>query len=552
MRGQSVGSTPKDSDHDRLLQHAVGKCPVVDLKIGGVIVSCLLDTGSQVSTITEHFFKEHLAGEVDDMLSTSSWLKITAANGLDIPYLGYLELTVETMGITLPECGFLVVRDAQSSSAVPALMGMNIIGRCRQLVHAEFDTTLGGELQSDWREVFQQMQSVSRHEKRFVARVAGKETVYIPASSVSTLMVRGIRSSLPEGSKLLLEPGNSPLPGGLIVVPSLVSTVKPLFPVQVVNLSTEEVWLQPRTRLGTLCPVESLSPTEGCEVKFLRIAAGVEEITVNTEERPVLANTLTDFLNKLQLGGTAEQQDELKALLLRYVDAFALDDEELGFSDKVQHEINLVDDVPVSQPYRRIPPTQYGEAREHITKLLKKRIIKPSNSAYASPIVLVRKTDGSLRLCVDYRKLNSKTKRDVFPLPRIDESFDALQGAKFFSTIDLASGYHQVAVREQDQPKTAFTTPFGIFEYSRMPFGVCNGPSTFQRLMQSTMGDLIFQIMLVYLDDILVYSSTFHEHLQRLDVVFSRLKEMGLKVKLEKCRFLQEEVKFLGHQISAR
>ncbi len=114
---------------------------------------------------------------------------------------------------------------------------------------------------------------------------------------------------------------------------------------------------------------------------------------------------------------------------------FTLDDEELGFTDRVQHEISLVDDVPISQPYRRIPPTQYSEVREHITKLQKKGVIKPSNSAYASPIVLVRKTDGSLRLCVDYRKFNSKTKRDAFPLPRIDESFDALQGAKFFSTI---------------------------------------------------------------------------------------------------------------------
>lgn len=176
MRGQTIGSIHSNSNQNRLLQNAVGTCPVVDLKICGVSVSCLLDTGSQVSSISEHFFKEHLAGEAEDMLSTSGWLKITAGNGLDIPHLGYLELPVETMGIALSECGFLVVRDTQSSSAVPALIGMNIIGICRQLVHAEFDTTLGGELQSDWREVFQQVQSASRLEKRSVARVAGKET----------------------------------------------------------------------------------------------------------------------------------------------------------------------------------------------------------------------------------------------------------------------------------------------------------------------------------------------------------------------------------------
>lgn len=136
------------------------------------------------------------------------------------------------------------------------------------------------------------------------------------------------------------------------------------------------------------------------------------------------------------------------------------------------------------------------------------------------------------------------------PFLSIDESFDTLQGAEFFSSIDLASEYHQVAMCEQDQLKTAFTTPFGIFEYSRMLFGVRNGPSTFQRLMQAAMGDLIFQIILVYLDDILVYSPTFQKHLQRLEMVLSRLKETGLKVKLEKCHFLQQEVRFLGHQIS--
>ncbi|XP_073669344.1 uncharacterized protein [Paramisgurnus dabryanus] len=337
------------------------------------------------------------------MLSTSGWLRITAANGLGIPYLGYLELPVETMGITLPECGFLVVRDVQNSSAVPALIGMNIISRCRQLVHAEFDTTLGGELESDWREVFQHMQSVSQTKKQVVAHIAGKETVHIPAWSVSTLMVWGKGNRCLEGSSdLLLEPGKFPLPQGLIVVPSLVSTSAPLFPVRVVNLSTEDIWLQPRTRLGILSPVESLCSGEGCEVKFKRVAAGVEEITVSTEESQVGAEGLPDLLTELSLGGTAERQAELKELLLRYVNVFAVSDEELGFSDKVQHKIHLVDDVPITQPYRRIPPTQYGEVREHITKLLQKGVIKPSSRPYASPIVLVRKTDGNLRLCVDY------------------------------------------------------------------------------------------------------------------------------------------------------
>ena len=136
IRGQNAGSKISPS-HDQLLQRAVGTCPMVEIRVGGVSVPCLLDTGSQVSTITEEFFRKHLGGEDEDMLSTSGWLKLTAANGLDIPYLGYLELEVETMGMTIPDCGFLVVKDPHSSQlSVPGIIGMNIISQCRQLVQA--------------------------------------------------------------------------------------------------------------------------------------------------------------------------------------------------------------------------------------------------------------------------------------------------------------------------------------------------------------------------------------------------------------------------------
>lgn len=259
-----------------------------------------------------------------------------------------------------------------------------------------------------------------------------------------------------------------------------------------------------------------------------------------------------DLLNRLRVGGTPEQQARLGALLRQFVDVFAVRDEDLGYTDRVKHEIPLIDDKPISQPYRRIPPTQFEEVREHISGLLRKGVIHESSSSYASPVVLVRKADKSLRLCVDYRRLNSKTKRDAFPLPRIDESLDALGGAQMFSTIDLASGYHQVAVDEKDRPKTAFITPFGLYEFRRMPFRLCNAPATFQRLMQAVMSDLVFQIVLIYLDDLLVYSSTFDEHLARLETVFKRLRETGLKIKVEKCHFLQPEVRFLGHQVSAQ
>lgn len=264
--------------------------------------------------------------------------------------------------------------------------------------------------------------------------------------------------------------------------------------------------------MGFLTHVDNVKSDEVCEVQFKRISADTEEVSV--DKHPAMSTDTQSILDQLSVGGNTEQHTQLALLLEKYSFVFATEDEDLGYTDKVQHEIHLTDDMPVTQPYRRIPPTQYSEVREHIGKLLKKRVIRESTSAYALPIVLVWKADGTW-LCVDFRRLNSKTRRDAFPLPRIDESFDALRGAKFFSTIDLASGYHQVAMHERDRSKTAFTTPFGLYEYVRMPFGVCNGPVTFQRLMQVTMSDLIFQILLVYLDDILFFSETFEQHLEQ-------------------------------------
>lgn len=216
----------------------------------------------------------------------------------------------------------------------------------------------------------------------------------------------------------------------------------------------------------------------------------------------------------------------------------------------MSHDIPLLDETPVKQRYRRIPPSDYEAVKTHINQLLQTQVIRESCSPYASPIVLVKKKDGSLRMCVDYRQLNARTRKDAFPLPRIEETLDMLSGARWFSTMDLASGYNQVPVTEADRAKTAFCTPFGLFEWNRMPFGLCNAPSTFQRLMQRMFGDEQCQSVLLYLDDIVVFSSTVEQHLKRLEMVLMRLLNEGLKAKLEKCAFFRPEVRYLGHVIS--
>lgn len=182
--------------------------------------------------------------------------------------------------------------------------------------------------------------------------------------------------------------------------------------------------------------------------------------------------------------------------------------------------------------------------------MLESGVCSPSNSPWASPIVLVPKKDGSIRFCIDYRKLNSLTVRDVNPLPRIDDCLAALGGNKYFSTLDLVSGYWQINMAEEDKEKTAFITPSGLYEFNVLPFGLTNAPATFQRYMDTVLAGLKWQCLLVYLDDICVYSNTFEKHLTALELVFVRLDTYQLRLKASKCNLFQEQFLYLGHIVT--
>ncbi len=210
---------------------------------------------------------------------------------------------------------------------------------------------------------------------------------------------------------------------------------------------------------------------------------------------------------------------------MKWKDIFSLHDLDLGCTSLVKHSIQLTSKVPFKQRPPRIPAAMLEEVKRHLRELEQLRVIERSSSLYASNVVLVRKKDGSLRFCVDLRRLNSLTVRDAYPLRRIDESLDALCRSQWFSVLDLKSGYYQVELEQEDRGKTAFTVPgLGLWQFVRMPFGLTNAPATFQRLMESCMADLYLTYCLLYLDDIIVFSRTFDEHLDRLDAVFKCLR----------------------------
>ena len=344
-------------------------------------------------------------------------------------------------------------------------------------------------------------------------------------------------------STAVLEPSQNLISSGLMAIPSFLDIQSGRVQLPVLNCTDEVVTLSPRTVLG-----EAVFAEPHVEVDFVGATVGAvqaEETSVKSADRVDLS--LFKFLDDLP----PERRVSIEKLIRENADAFAWSELDLGFTDMVKHRIILDTDVPISQPSRRIPPQVLSDVKEHLEQLLAKEIIRPSSSPYASPIVVVRKKNGEIRLCCDFRPINLRTRRDSFPLPRIEESLDALGGATVFSTLDLASGYHQVAMEEDDIPKTAFTCPFGLFEWLRMPFGLCNAPSTFQRLMQKAMSGFLFEILLVYIDDLLVYSKDWDTHLEDLQKVLTRLKEIGVKLKPSKCQMGQPEVAFLGHRVSA-
>ena len=244
------------------------------------------------------------------------------------------------------------------------------------------------------------------------------------------------------------------------------------------------------------------------------------------------------------------QRTELDTLIEENEHLFAKDIYDLGKTDVYEHTIPTGDNHPKKQRLRTYSPEQNEFIQEEVKKLKDAGIIRDGSKNWAANVVVVDKKNGKKRLCIDYRQLNSITTIDSYPLPRIQETLDAFHGAKWFTTLDLASGYWQILIAMMDIQKTGFITQRGFYEFVRMPFGLTNAPATFQRLMDKILEAEIGKFVQVYLDDIIIYSETWEEHLEHIKQVFQRLEDAGLKMGKEKCFFALKELEFVGHRIS--
>lgn len=292
--------------------------------------------------------------------------------------------------------------------------------------------------------------------------------------------------------------------------------------------------------------------TNNHEVNISNIHCQMTNVEVNQTQRT--NDKVPDYLQVGHL--TKEEKSVIYSVCNEYRDIFYLPGDKLTSTKSIAHEIPLLQNAgPVHVKPYRIPFAQKEEVDRQVNKMLNDEIIRPSSSPFNAPILLVpKKLDNSgkqkWRLAVDLRRLNDVTIGDRFPLPNITEILDHLGNSRYYTALDLAAGYHQIPVKEEDKPKTAFSTSDAHYEFNRMPFGAKGAPAVFQRLMNTVLSGLIGKTCLVYLDDIIIYSSTLEEHEINLRQIFGRLRQHRLLLQPDKCNFIMQEIKFLGHVIS--
>ena len=385
-----------------------------------------------------------------------------------------------------------------------------------------------------------------------VVRVCVLQSLSIPSGHSSVIPVHVEQVISPNRPLLLEYDPKVEAATGLRVEDSLIQpNADGLAFARVANVSRFNSVVSHGTPLGEAVEADTIPPAQRpAEASDGGDREAIRRVTA--DQAHVRKEKLLDLVGGLEI--PEKERRLLCGFLADHHEAFCLEEGERGETDIIQMEIDTGDAAPKRQPLRRMPFAARQEVANQLQKMQDSGVITPSKSPWASPVVLVRKKDGSLRFCIDYRALNSVTKADTFPLPRIDDLLDQLGRSKYFSTLDLASGFWQIKVHPKSREKTAFVTPQGLYEFKVMPFGLTNAPSVFQRLMEQVVTGLNPTsgpaFVSAYIDDILVFSATIEEHLEHLRRVLKRLKEVGLKLKPVKCRFASKEVEYLGHVIT--
>jgi hypothetical protein len=465
------------------------------IKIGEKEIKVILDTGSKINIVNSKFLKT---------------IPHQRLHHEDVPIRFINGETTETMGVVLIKAVInkrnLEMKAFEVKEAtVPLLIGLPTIRDAKMTIN----------LNNSF---------IEEKEKEKKVKVA--HFTEIPARSQIWVPVKASLSS----DCYFIEPREQfKKNNNLIIGRSLTRFDGTRGLISVINLNNQPVKIWPNTVIALA--------EKGYSVNYVQ--------NIREEQYKEIHYQLGDELNE-------EEIIILEEILKKNRDCFAADITELTVTDRIEHDINTGDHLPIKKWPYRIAPIERREIQRQVKEMLDQGIIEESKSPWASPVVLVKKKTGEFRFCIDYRQLNNITKKDAFPLPRIQDLLDSVGGAKYFTTLDMKSGYHAIPMKKEDREKTAFVTPDGHFQYKVMPFGLTNAPSTYQKMITTLFAGKIWKNCLAYLDDVIIYTQTFDDHLEEIKEVFNLLREANLKLNPEKCVFAAKEVKYLGHIIAEK
>lgn len=483
-----------------------------------------LDTGSEINVL-----HVSVASKLGLKLNTCNMVLRPFGGGIIIPSgICTVELIINNFCFETS----VVIIDAEMGS-IDIIIGQPIINHERsQLVITGDQITLTQVTKPEWPESL-------NDDQRLVLKTMKEEK--IPAGCTSRILVEvpGFQFPVVLHSKChVWEKEQYTIPTTLIEGP--VSTIT------VTNLGAiPTIWEAGRIlgRVDRISVREYLSPNNN--------------MTITANNSINAATTLPEyFINAINVDHihvgdlNVSEKKLLNKLLQEYDNCFASCTNELGLTNLTEFEINFNSTEPVFYKPYRLSEYEKGVVRDILGELLEGGIIRESNSCYASPVILVKKPNGKHRLCVDFRKLNSVTIKDRYPLPHIEDQINKLKGSRYFCSLDMAQGYYQIPVEEGSIHKTAFITSEGQYEFLRMPFGVCNAPATFQRLIHQVLGNLRHEKVLVYLDDILIPSKTVLEGVTILEEVLKLFQKANLKFNIDKCFFFKTQIEYLGYDIN--
>ena len=457
---------------------------VVKVTIAGVEVAALVDTGATTSCCRWGWYQKWKS--YLGSLKKSSTMVVGVGN-----------VPIQVKGLSKPL----------------TLQWDDVEGQCQLMfltTLTDVDVILGMDVLSQFGVMINSKKKTSSPAREYCTSLILEENIKIPAGKSRVFLVKNTLLGL-----TLYEPGTN-LPEELLGVPALGKGSR--LAIQLDNLLERDIMLNPKWDIGQLYSVQLTKPPKAGHL-------------------PEVPGTLDE-----------SQKEALNKLLRKYKDVFSKEGDPISSTSLVEHEI-YTEGPPVRLPFRRQNPLVRAQEQSQVKEMLRDGLIRSSISPWASPVVMVKKKDGSMRLCVDFRKVKYATIKDAYPLSRIDDTLKSLHGAKFFSTLNLKSGYWQVPIREQDKEKTAFLSCSGqLYEFNQLPFRLCNAAATFSRLMDRALAGLAWNKCLYHLDDIIMFSASWEEHLERLRVVFERLRRANVELGAAKCHLTRREVSFLGYK----